>query len=197
VPRNIPFHVAIPAPVRRMSRWRRTTLAANAPDSAQPAHRSVPPTRYSDVLGRNAAVEAARDLIELPLKHADLFLRIGAKPIGHGIILAGSPSMGKTQLARAVASECGAHIEIVNGPALLSKWVGETEAAIRDVFERAQKFAPAVILFDEIDNIAPSRSAKSAQASSEASVSRDHHFPLWTFGPPPASHPSEMPCPTT
>ena len=136
---------------------------SNDPAGAQPAQRSVPPTRYSDVLGQNAAVEAARDLIELPLKHADLFIRIGAKPSGHGIILAGPPGTGKTLLARAVAGECGAHIEIVNGPALLSKWVGETEAAIRDVFERAQKFAPAVILFDEIDSIAPSRSAESAQ----------------------------------
>src|ERR1039457_1463611 len=135
----------------------------NAPAGEQPAQRSVPPTRYADVLGQNAAVEAARDLIELPLKHADLFLRIGAKPIGHGIILAGPPGTGKTLLARAVAGECGAHIEIVNGPALLSKWVGETEAAIRAVFERAQKFAPAVILFDEIDSIAPSRSAESAR----------------------------------
>ena len=119
--------------------------------------RSVPPTRYSDVLGQSAAVEAARDLIELPVKHAHLFIRIGAKPSGHSIMLAGPPGTGKTLLARAIAGECGAHIEIVNGPAFLSKWVGETEAAIRDVFERAQKFSPAVILFDEIDAIAPSR----------------------------------------
>jgi AAA+ superfamily predicted ATPase len=137
--------------------------ATNTPTGEQPAQRAVPPTRYSDVLGQRAAVEAARDLIELPLKHADIFLRIGAKPSGHGVILAGPPGTGKTLLARAVAGECDAHIEIVNGPALLSKWVGETEAAIRDVFERAQKFAPAVILFDEIDSIAPSRSAESAQ----------------------------------
>jgi hypothetical protein len=106
------------------------------------------PMDESDILGQNAAVEAARDLVELPIKHADLFLRIGAKPIGHGIILAGPPGTGKTLLARAVAGECGAHIEIVNGPALLSKWVGETEAALRDVFARAQEFAPAVVLFD-------------------------------------------------
>jgi hypothetical protein len=142
-------------------------LPATAADEASAgdkhAQRSVPPTRYSDVLGQNAAVEAVRDLIELPMKHADLFLRIGAKPTGHGIILAGPPGTGKTLLARAVAGECGAHIEIVYGPALLSKWVGETEAAIREVFERAQQFAPTVILFDEIDSIAPSRSAESAQ----------------------------------
>jgi SpoVK/Ycf46/Vps4 family AAA+-type ATPase len=112
---------------------------------------------------QDVAVEAVRDLIELSLKHADLFLRIGAKPTGHGIILAGPPGTEKTLLARAVAGDCRAHIEIVNGPALLSKWVGETEAAIREVFERAQNFAPALILFDEIDSIAPSRSAESAQ----------------------------------
>jgi hypothetical protein len=68
--------------------------ATSATAAEQPAQRSVPPTRYSDVLGQNAAVEAARDLIELPLKHADLFLRIGAKPSGHGIILAGPPGTG-------------------------------------------------------------------------------------------------------
>jgi len=130
-------------------------LAAGSP----PLH----PTRPASASTSTMSVEAAHDLIELPLRHADLFHRIGAKPIGHGIILAGPPGTGKTLLARAVAGECGAHIEIVNGPALLSKWVGETEAAIRDVFERAQKFAPAVILFDEIDSIAPSRSAESAQ----------------------------------
>ena len=140
-----------------------TTGGTDDPSGSQVAPRCVPPTRYTDVLGQDAAVESVRDLIELPLKHAHLFQQIGAKPVGHGIILAGPPGTGKTLLARAVAGECDAHIEIVNGPALLSKWVGETEAAIRDVFERAQKFAPAVILFDEIDSIAPSRSADSAQ----------------------------------
>jgi SpoVK/Ycf46/Vps4 family AAA+-type ATPase len=84
-----------------------------------------------------------------------------ANPTSIGI--AGPPGTGKTLLARAVAGECGAHVEIVNGPALLSKRIGETESALRSVFERAQKFTPAVILFDEIDSIAPSRSAENAQ----------------------------------
>jgi SpoVK/Ycf46/Vps4 family AAA+-type ATPase len=67
------------------------------------------------------------------------------------------------RLDAAAIGECGAHIEIVNGPALPSKWVGETEGALREVFERAQKFAPSIVLFDELDSIAPSRSAESAQ----------------------------------
>jgi AAA+ superfamily predicted ATPase/ATP-dependent DNA ligase len=119
--------------------------------------RSIPATRYSDVIGQDAAVEAVRDLIELPLRHADLFARIGARPQAHGVLLAGPPGTGKTLLARAVAGECGAHVEIVSGPALLSKWVGESEAALRAIFERARELAPSVILFDEIDSLAPRR----------------------------------------
>jgi len=124
--------------------------------------RTIPPTRYSDVHGQDAAVEAIRDLVELPLRHADLFARIGASPRAHGAILAGPPGTGKSLLARAVAGECGAHIEVVSGPSLLSKWVGETEAALRAIFERAREHAPAVILFDEIDCLGASRSSADA-----------------------------------
>ena len=76
------------------------------PSTPQPT-RSIPPTRYTDVVGQDAAVEAVRDLVELPLLHADLFKRIGARPQAHGILLAGPPGTGKTLLARAVAGECG------------------------------------------------------------------------------------------
>jgi hypothetical protein len=88
------------------------TKGLDVPDCAQPVQRSVPPTRYTDVLGQDAADEAVLDLIELPLKHGDIFKQIGAKPVGHGIILAGPPGAGKTLLARAVAGECGAHIKM-------------------------------------------------------------------------------------
>jgi len=123
---------------------------------------SIPPTRYADVHGQDAAVEAIRDLVELPLKHADLFARIGASPRAQGAILAGPPGTGKSLLARAVAGECGAHIEVVSGPSLLSKWVGETEAALRVIFERARKHAPAIVLFDEVDCLGMSRAAADA-----------------------------------
>ena len=125
--------------------------------------RSIPPTRYSDVHGQDAAVEAIRDLVELPLRHADLFVRIGASPRAHGAILAGPPGTGKTLLARAVAGECKAHIEFVSGPSLLSKWVGETEEAMRMIFERARENAPAVILLDEVDCLGVSRATADAQ----------------------------------
>jgi len=128
-----------------------------------PPTRSIPRTRYGDVHGQDAAVEAIRDLVELPLRHADLFARIGASPRAQGAILAGPPGTGKSLLARALAGECGAHIEVVSGPSLLSKWVGETEAALRGIFERAREHAPAVILFDEIDCLGASRAAVDAQ----------------------------------
>ncbi len=95
-----------------------------------PPNRTIPPTRYANVQGQDQAVEAVRDLIELPLKHAELFLRIGATPKAGCVILAGPPGTGKTLLARAAAGECSAHVETVSGPELLSKWVGETEAAL-------------------------------------------------------------------
>jgi len=135
---------------------------SDASATPPPPVRSIPPARYADVHGQDAAVEAIRDLVELPLKHADLFARIGASPRAQGAILAGPPGTGKSLLARAVAGECGAHIEIVSGPSLLSKWVGETEAALRVIFERAREHAPAIVLFDEIDCLGTSRSAADA-----------------------------------
>ena len=146
----------------RVDLGQRGQSAPGTTSTRPPAIRSIPPTRYSDVHGQDAAVEAIRDLVELPLRHADLFARIGANPRAQGAILAGPPGTGKSLLARAVAGECGAHIEVVSGPSLLSKWVGETEAALRGIFERAREHAPAVILFDEIDCLGASRASADA-----------------------------------
>jgi len=125
--------------------------------SAQVA-RNIPSARYRDVCGQDAAVEAVRDCAELPLLHPELFQRVGIRP-GRGVLLHGPPGNGKTLLARAVARESDAHIEVVAGPEVLSKWVGEGERRLREVFGRAAQLAPSVVLMDEFDAIAGSREA--------------------------------------
>jgi len=130
---------------------------------SQPAKlRRIPPATYADVCGQDEAVEAVRDLIELPMKHAYLFESVGVSAKPSGVILAGPPGTGKTLLARAVAGECSAHLEIVSGPELLSPYVGATEQALREVFDRAGRNTPSLILFDEMDAIAPSRATADA-----------------------------------
>ena len=130
---------------------------------SQPAKlRRIPPATYADVYGQDEAVEAVRDLIELPMKHSHLFEAVGVSAKPSGVILAGPPGTGKTLLARAVAGECAAHLEIVSGPELLSPYVGATEQALREVFDRAGRNTPSLVLFDELDAIAPSRATADA-----------------------------------
>ncbi len=129
----------------------------------RPALRQVPSAAYEDVRGQEQAVRAVRDLIELPMRYGHLFEAVGARPCPGGVILAGPPGTGKTLLARAVASGCGAHLELVGGPELLSPYVGASEKALRQVFERAAQAAPALIVFDELDSFAPVRQRAEAQ----------------------------------
>ncbi len=118
--------------------------------------RSVPTVHYSDVAGQDEALAEVRNVVQLPLTHPEYFEALGIQ--GHrGILLYGPPGNGKTLIAKAVATESSAHLELVNGPELLSKWVGQTEENLRNVFVRARKFAPSVILIDEIDAIASDR----------------------------------------
>jgi len=118
--------------------------------------RVIPDVRFSDVGGQDKAVSEVRDWVELPLLHPELFRHVGV-PMQVGVILYGPPGTGKTLLAQAVAGECQAHLEMVNGPEILSKWVGQSEENLRKIFERARRMAPSVVLLDEIDAIAPAR----------------------------------------
>jgi transitional endoplasmic reticulum ATPase len=112
---------------------------------------------YEDVGGLKHALERVREMVELPLKRPDLFARLGVEA-PKGVMIYGPPGCGKTLIARAVASETQAHFIHVNGPEIIHKFYGESEAKLREIFEEAQRHAPSIIFLDEIDAIAPRRS---------------------------------------
>jgi transitional endoplasmic reticulum ATPase len=117
----------------------------------------VPNVKWEQIGGLDSVKRELREAIDLPLKHPDAFKRVGIRPV-RGVLLHGSPGTGKTLLAKAVATESEANFITVRGPELLSKWVGESEKGIREIFRKARQAAPCIIFFDEIDAIAPIRS---------------------------------------
>ncbi|MCU0631998.1 MAG: CDC48 family AAA ATPase [Methanolinea sp.] len=111
---------------------------------------------YEDIGGLSRELEMVREMIELPLRHPELFERLGIEP-PKGVLLYGPPGTGKTLIAKAVANEVDAHFISISGPEIMSKYYGESEGKLREVFDEAQENAPAIIFIDEIDSIAPKR----------------------------------------
>jgi len=116
----------------------------------------VPEVHWSDIGGLEDVKQQLREAVEWPMKSPEIFEQMGIEP-PKGILLYGPPGTGKTLLAKAVATESGSNFIAVRGPEILSKWVGESEKAIRQIFRRARQVAPAIIFFDELDAIAPAR----------------------------------------
>ena len=116
----------------------------------------VPLVTWEDIGDLEEVKQKIREIVELPLKHPELFERLGIEP-PKGILLYGPPGTGKTLLAKALANEIGAYFITINGPEIMSKFYGESEERLRKIFEEAQANAPAVIFIDEIDSIAPKR----------------------------------------
>jgi len=115
-----------------------------------------PAVTFEDIGDLEEAKAKIREIVELPLKHPELFKRLGIDP-PKGVLLIGPPGTGKTLLAKAVAGESGAYFITINGPEIMSKFYGESEARLREVFKEAEQNAPAIIFIDEIDAIAPPR----------------------------------------
>lgn len=111
---------------------------------------------YDDLGGLDDEIKKVREMIELPLRHPELFEKVGVEA-PKGVLLHGPPGTGKTLLARAVAGETSAHFSHLNGPEIMGKYYGESEERIRDIFKEASENAPAIIFIDEIDSIAPKR----------------------------------------
>jgi transitional endoplasmic reticulum ATPase len=120
------------------------------------AAKGVPRVSYEDIGGLKNEVQKVREMIELPLRHPEIFDRIGIEA-PKGVLLHGPPGTGKTLLAKAVASETNANFYSISGPEIMSKFYGESEERLRDVFKEAEENAPSIIFIDEIDSIAPKR----------------------------------------
>ncbi len=116
----------------------------------------VPRVSYEDIGGLDEEIRKVREMIELPLNHPELFNKLGIEP-PKGVLLYGPPGTGKTLLAKAVANETNANFYSISGPEIMSKFYGESESRLREVFEEAEKNAPSIIFIDELDSIAPKR----------------------------------------
>ncbi|RLI05201.1 AAA family ATPase [Candidatus Bathyarchaeota archaeon] len=121
-----------------------------------PEKKGIPRVTYEDIGGLKEEVQRIREMVELPLRHPELFQRLGIDP-PKGVLLYGPPGCGKTLLAKAVANESNAYFININGPEIMSKFYGESEARLREIFQKAQENAPSIIFIDEIDAIAPKR----------------------------------------
>jgi len=131
----------------------------------------VPDLKWSDIGGLGDVKTRLQEAVEWPLKHPEAFKRMGIRPT-KAILLHGPPGCGKTLLAKAAATESEANFIAVKGPQLLSMWVGESEKGIREVFKKAKQVAPTIILFDEIDAIAPRRGTHSGSRVTETVVNQ-------------------------
>ena len=123
------------------------------PSALREVYVEVPDVRWSDIGGLHEVKRALQEMVEWPIKHPEGFAKLGIRP-PKGVLLFGPPGTGKTLLAKAVATESEANFISVKGPEILSKWVGESEKAVREIFRKAKQAAPTVVFFDEIDAIA-------------------------------------------
>ncbi len=122
----------------------------------------IPNVKWGDIGGLENVKKQLKEMVEWPLKHPDSFKRLGINP-PRGILMFGPPGCGKTLLAKAVANESDANFISVKGPSLFSKWVGESEKAVREIFRKARQVSPCIIFFDEIDSLTPRRGAESSK----------------------------------
>ena len=118
--------------------------------------RGVPQVTYEDIGGLREEIQKVREMIELPLRHPEIFEKLGIEA-PKGVLLHGPPGTGKTLLAKAVANESNSHFISISGPEIMSKFYGESEARLREIFKEAKEKAPSIMFVDEIDSIAPKR----------------------------------------
>merc|ERR1719354_897681 len=134
----------------------RTALGTSNPSALRETVVEVPNVTWNDIGGLEGVKTELQELVQYPVEHPEKFLKFGMMP-SKGVLFYGPPGCGKTLLAKAIANECQANFISIKGPELLTMWFGESEANVRDVFDKARSAAPCVLFFDELDSIAKSR----------------------------------------
>jgi len=140
-----------------------SALCEIEPSAIREVFVEVPDVKWADIGGLETIKARLIEAVEWPLKYADAFAQAGIKP-PRGILLSGPTGCGKTLLAKAIANETKVNFISVKGPALLSKYIGESERGVREIFRKAKQAAPCIIFFDEIDALVPTRSASSGDS---------------------------------
>lgn len=139
-----------PKSIAKIERATRLSIMAETTTDRKPR------VTYEEIGGMKDQIKRLREIVELPMRHPEVFARLGIEPHS-GILMYGSPGCGKTLIAKALASESEANFFIINGPEIMNKYYGETEARLRDIFKEARESSPSIIFIDEIDAIAPKR----------------------------------------
>ncbi|ORX56832.1 transitional endoplasmic reticulum ATPase [Hesseltinella vesiculosa] len=138
-------------------------LGASNPSALRETVVQVPTVKWSDIGGLDTVKQELQETVQYPVEHPDKFLKFGMSP-SKGVLFYGPPGTGKTMLAKAIANECQANFISIKGPELLTMWFGESEANVRDVFDKARAAAPCVMFFDELDSIAKARGGSAGDA---------------------------------
>jgi transitional endoplasmic reticulum ATPase len=144
------IHRIVPRTISRIAKSTKVNIVAATSIDKKPR------VTYDEIGGLKDQIKRLREIVELPLRHPEVFAKLGIEPHS-GILMYGSPGCGKTLIAKALASESAANFYIINGPEIVNKYYGETEARLRDIFKEAKESAPSIIFIDEIDAIAPKR----------------------------------------
>merc|ERR1719243_114242 len=145
----------------------RYAMGKSTPSAIRETVVEVPTVTWDDVGGLENVKRELRELVQYPVEHPEKFEKFGMSP-SRGVLFYGPPGCGKTLMAKAVANECQANFISVKGPELLTMWFGESEANVRDIFEKARGSAPCVLFFDELDSIAGQRGGSSGDGGGAA-----------------------------